>query len=94
LAPAGEFHVDVGQQPAVEQRVVGRARAKIDRETATERIETVRHSGKAHLRQGQRVDHARGRQGGSAEAEELRIQECEVERCVVRDELCVAEELQ
>ena len=50
--------------------------------------------GKPRLGQRQRVDHARQGQRRQAEARQLRIQEAEVERRVVRDQLAVAEELQ
>ena len=50
--------------------------------------------GKPRLRQRQRVDHARGRQDGQAEAAEFGIEEAEVEWRVVRDQLGLAEERQ
>ena len=71
-----------------------RARAEIDREPPAQCIEAVRHAREPCLGQGERVDHARCGQRGPADAAELRIEEREIERRIVRDQIVVAEEFQ
>ncbi len=58
LPSAGEFHIHLGQQFAVEQRVMCGAGGEIDVEAAAQRVQAVRHARKAGFRQHQRVDHA------------------------------------
>ena len=93
LAAAGQLDIDLGQQLAVQQRVVGGARRQVDGEPPAQRVQAVRHPGKPGFRQRQRVDHPVPTQRRQAGAAELHVQEAEVERRVVRDQLAVAEEL-
>ena len=94
LAAADQVQVDLGQELAVEQRAVPGAGRVVDREAAAERVQAVLGAGEAALRQEQRVDGAAEGERLAGQADQLGIQEADVEDRVVDDQAAVLQELQ
>ena len=73
---------------------MGGAGGQVDLEPPAQRIQAVRHAREALLGQDKRVDHPRPVQLRHPDLQELRVQEAEIERGVMCDQLIVAQELQ
>ena len=94
LPAAAQLKIDLGEQLHIQQCIVGAALAQVDIKAAAQRIEAIGHAGEAFFRQCQRVDHARSRQGGPADALQFGIQMHEIKRRIMGDDRRIGHEIQ
>lgn len=93
--PAPEqFDIDLREQLSVEQRAMMGPHRTIDGKAAAKRIKTVFRAREFASRNGECIGCAFGEDRRFSAAFELGIEEVEVERCVVRDQLIIANKFQ
>ena len=93
LTAAGQLQIDLGQQLRVDQRAVQLALRRVDAEAGAQPVQRVAGAGEARARDRERVDHAIRIDGRPVETRQFRIQEADIEGCVVRDQPPLAEEI-
>ncbi len=92
-APA-QFHIDLREQLGIQQRTMMGPHRTIDGKPGAKRIKTVLGAGEFGPRHGECISRTFGKDRWSSTAFQLGIKEVEVERCVVRDQLIIADKFQ
>jgi len=92
LPPAGQLDIHLGQQPAIQQRVVRGARRQIDAETLAEFVQRIPRARDLRLGDFDRVDGAGDGNPRTCHAQEFGVQEFDVERRIVDDQRRVTQE--
>ena len=93
LTRADQLDIDLGQEFGIEQRAMFGAPRIIDGIAIAQIVQPVRRSGMLASRYQQRIDHAVAAHHLMPGALQFGIEEGQVEHCIVRNELRIAEKI-